>query len=308
MRLLIVDDDPMIRRLLQATLTRAGHDVAQAVNGQAAWELLRQEPIQLVITDWMMPERDGLELIRLIREAEQSSYTYIILLTARGDKEDVVGGLEQGADDYLTKPFHQGELRARVSIGARILDLESRLKEAYERLHVVATHDKLTGLLNRGAVQEHLDTEWNRTARGGRPLSVLFVDLDHFKAVNDRYGHAVGDQALQAVAEVLTTSKRRYDHAARWGGEEFLLVLPDTGLQSAGVVAERLCARLATTLIPVSEGQQFGLTASVGVASTSVGAPPSTDALLAQADQALYRAKRMGRNQACLYDAHSAPP
>ncbi len=302
-KLLIVDDDPIMRRLLQATLSRAGHDLEQAENGQTAWDRLQQDPIRLVITDWMMPGLDGPELIRRIRVAPSTGYTYIILLTARGDKSDVVGGLETGADDYLTKPFHPGELRARVSIGERILNLETSLKEARDQLEILATHDGLTELLNRRAIQAHATAEWSRVVRSGSPLSMVLLDIDHFKRFNDQYGHLIGDQVLRLAADIITRSKRSYDWVGRWGGEEFLLILPETTLSDAAVVAQRVLTSIAATPLHLPSGEMLDIRASLGVSSTVASMPSSVDALLQQADEALYRAKQAGRNQVCLFEA-----
>ena len=253
----------------------------------------------------MMPGLDGPELIRLIRQTAAPTYTYIILLTAKGDKGDIVGGLETGADDYLTKPFHPGELRARVSIGERILHLEARLRESNDQLEVLATQDSVTGLLNRRAIQDRVDAEWNRAMRGTRSMGIVLLDVDHFKAVNDQHGHAIGDQALHLVAQTLMVDPRTYDLAGRWGGEEFLLLLPEADLESAGAVAERVRARMAATPLTLPDGSHLSLTVSAGVASTAPAVPATLTILLQQADEALYSAKRQGRNRVCVSAATS---
>ena len=307
MRLLVVDDDPVISRLLQASLSRAGHTVVPATDGRAAWHLWQQDPISLVVTDWMMPGLDGPELISRIRAASTGDYTYIILLTAKGGKDDVVEGLMTGADDYLTKPFHPGELRARVSIGERILTLEMRLREARDQFMVLATHDPLlTGLFNRRALQEHAEAEWQRSARGQGVLSLALLDIDHFKSVNDRLGHAAGDHALRLIGDLLTASKRAYDWAGRWGGEEFLLVLPGATSEDACGVAERVRAKVEASPLSLTNYGVINLRVSIGVSTMTPGAPMTLDTLLQQADEALYTAKEQGRNRVAVYSPVSS--
>ena len=307
MRLLVVDDDPLMRQRLQSRLAAVGHEVMLASNGEAAWELLQRDPISLVITDWMMPVVDGPELIQRLRANPTGRYTYVILLTAKSDKDDIVDGLETGADDYLTKPFYPDELRARVRIGERILNLEARLQDSHQQLETLATYDSLTGLFNRRAIQTHAEAEWNRAARDKTPLSLVLLDIDHFKSVNDQHGHLVGDQALRFIADVLNLRKRSYDWAGRWGGEELLLVLPDTDLDRAGAVAERVRARVAATPLPLPAGEHADLRVSLGVASAVPDSAAVLDTLLHQADAALYRAKREGRDRVCLFAEPHTP-
>jgi two-component system chemotaxis response regulator CheY len=307
--MLIVDDDPLQRRLLQASLTRAGHEVLEANDGMEAWELLQRDPLPMVITDWMMPELSGLELIHRIRLGIDNgifpSYIYIILVTAKDAKEDVVIGLDSGADDYLTKPFDPNEMRARVKIGIRIINLESRLRESLDQLHVMATYDSLTGLLNRRAVYERAQSEMERSIREERSMSLVMLDIDHFKSVNDEHGHLTGDQALRLVAGTIAQNKRSYDWAGRWGGEEFLLVLPQTTLEEAGEIAERMRRSVAALSFPLAEGNYLSLRISLGVSSIDANTHiPTLGELLQQADDALYCAKNQGRNRVCL--AHAA--
>lgn len=305
MRILIVDDDPLQRRLLQASLRQAGHDVVEISDGAEAWEYLQHETIPIVITDWMMPGLNGLELIRLIRagieQGDFPTYIYIILVTAKDAKEDVVIGLNSGADDYLTKPFDPNEMRARVKIGMRILNLESRLRQSLEQLHIMATYDSLTGLLNRRAVYERAQSELERTYREGESMSLAMLDIDHFKNVNDKHGHLTGDQALRLVAGTIAQNKRSYDCAGRWGGEEFLLVLPDTTLQEAGDIADRLRRQVEALSFPLANGQYLHLHISLGISSIDVNKnKPTLGELIQQADDALYDAKNKGRNRVSL--------
>lgn len=290
MKVLIADDDPNQRRLLTIHLGRAGHDVVETVDGRAAWEALQREHVRLVITDWTMPEVDGIELIRRIRTASFPSYTYVLLLTALDDKQNVVIGLDAGADDYLAKPFNAGELRSRVAIGERILNLETRLRE-------MAIRDGLTGLFNRQALDTRLTDELRRTRRYQRPLSLILADIDHFKNFNDTNGHVQGDRLLNELAGVFLAAVRTTDFVARYGGEEFAILLPEADRASACEVAERVRATVAGYPFPFRESQPGGaVTLSLGVASCLEDVPLDGN-LVEYADQALYRAKKAGRNQ-----------
>ena len=302
MKILVVEDEPASRRLVVINLTWGGHEVVEADGGEAGWQAFLREQTRLVITDWMMPEVNGTELIRRIRSAGQAGYTYIILLTAMGTKEHVVVGLESGADDYVTKPYDTQELLARVAIGERILKLEESLLTSRQQMTYLATHDVLTGLLNRRAVQERAEAELNRANRESVPLSLILLDVDHFKSVNDRFGHAVGDQALQLVARLLTQRVRTYDWVGRWGGEEFLMVLPGTPLPEAGVAADRIREALEAAALPLAAGGEVKMTVSLGVACVTpvAGRSPSLEEVVRQTDAALYRAKGLGRNRVCL--------
>lgn len=296
-RVLVVDDDPVQRRILRAGMVRAGYQVEEAADGQEALERVIAGGPRLVITDWMMPRLDGPNLIRCIREADQQAYTYIILLTARDGKADVVNGLHAGADDYLSKPFNVEELRARVAIGGRILDLEARLHAAMGRLEALALEDGLTGLLNRRAIMEHATAELARAQREGHNLGIVMIDVDHFKAVNDRHGHPIGDEVLKLVAQTLAAGKRGYDWAGRWGGEEFLLVLPGATADIACAVAERLRASVAGACLHGPDGSEIRVTISAGVCAIPPGGRFRFDVYLQQADEALYEAKRAGRDR-----------
>lgn len=301
MRTLIVDDDEAYLELLRMILKRQGHVVYEASDGLQAWNLLQNDPIPFVITDWMLPEIDGVELIRRIRTANFPNYTYLILLTAKKTPNDIVNGLEAGADDYLTKPFDVSELRARIGIGERILDLEMRLRELLHQLATLASHDSLTGLLNRRASYEIIEKERIRTQNAGVPLSVVMIDLDHFKLINDHYGHLVGDEALCQVARTIMERKRSSDHAGRWGGEEFLLILPGANLVEAGVVAERMRVAIRSQSIPSKDGRVVTVTASLGAASAVLGEEFSLERLIDGADKALYMAKAVGRDLVRMY-------
>lgn len=295
MRILIADDTAISRRLLEGTLTRLGHEVVTVEDGlQAIDALLAESGPRIAILDWMMPGADGLEVCREIRRRSEA-YIYMILLTGRDGETDMVTGLESGADDFLTKPFNSGELRARLRSGSRVLDLQSGLLQAQEALRTLALRDHLTGLDNRRAILGQLNRELNRARHEKRPLAVAMVDLDHFKQINDTRGHAEGDAVLKRVAVSLKSQLRQYDFIGRYGGEEFLVVLPGCDLAMALPIAERL-RRIVPAESSDSGASQSSVTVSIGVASTDVfGIEP--DPLIAAADAALYRAKAQGRNQ-----------
>ncbi len=318
LKILVVDDEPDSRRLLSTSLGWAGHQTVEAKDGDEGWAIFQRERPRLVITDWMMPGLDGMELIRRIRSAEADGYTYIIMLTALREKPQVVSGLEAGADDYLTKPFDPDELAARVSIGERILSLQETLVDSRRNMERLAMHDALTGLLNRRAIHARALAELNRLRRGtpAAPLSVILLDIDHFKLINDSYGHQAGDRALQVVADLLNHHLRSYDGLGRWGGEEFLVLLPGTSLAEASAVAERIRVHLAEARPVLPDGTRLTLTASLGVAAiddagVEAGGELWLDHLVLAADRALYQAKGNGRNcvaTAANDEPRAAPP
>ncbi len=295
MRVIVADDDAVSRRLVEATLVRAGHEVTVVADGLAAIEVTsRPDSPQLAIIDWMMPGADGLAVCRAIRE-RVGPYIYVILLTARQQQQDMIDGLAAEADDFLRKPFDPGELLARIRSGQRILDLQARLLAAQTELRHQATHDALTGLPNRAMAIDHLSRELDRSRRASRPCSVAIADIDHFKRINDTFGHAAGDQVLRACAVRMMAVRRPYDLVARYGGEEFLMLFPDCNLAAAAGIAERLRLAVSDGAIPW-EGTPVDLTISIGVASTPDGIGEATR-LVTAADEALYRAKSTGRNR-----------
>jgi two-component system chemotaxis response regulator CheY len=249
----------------------------------------------------MMPGTDGLDLIRQIRTARLERYIYVILLTARNTKLDVVDGLEAGADDYLIKPFDPNELLARVAISKRILQLEASLREARDHERTLARHDSLTGLFNRRAIYEHAEAELARADREDSPISLILLDIDYFKEVNDHHGHLIGDQTLYLIAATISRNKRPFDWFGRWGGEEFLMVLPNTNLQEACQVAERIRTSVSEVNLPLPGGRSFRRTISLGVTSAPATSLSSLDILLQQADSMLLLAKERGRNQISVY-------
>jgi diguanylate cyclase (GGDEF)-like protein len=296
MKVLIAEDDPITCRLLKAKLRRWGHEVVVARDGIEAWQVLeRADSPPLAILDWMMPGIDGVEICREVRKRTEGPYTYLLLLTARGQQEDIIAGIEAGADDYLIKPFDAQELRARLHAGQRVLDLEARLIAAQEALREQATRDAMTGLWNRSAILDILRAEIARAERVGTPASVILADLDHFKRINDTYGHQAGDAVLREVAQRMNAAVREYDMIGRYGGEEFLIVLPLCEMSEAVNIAERLRHCVSAEALPL-ESERLFVTVSLGLAPGG-GPLMDADSLIKAADIALYRAKSGGRNR-----------
>ncbi|HVN78981.1 MAG TPA: diguanylate cyclase [Terriglobia bacterium] len=297
MRVLIADDDAVSRRLLHSTLVRWNYEVVACIDGTEAWEALQKEGApQLAILDWMMPGMDGVQLCREVRKRINQPYTYILLLTAKTEKGDIVAGMEAGADDYITKPFDAQELKVRVRAGQRILDLQNELIHTQEALLVQATHDPLTGLYNRGAILKILEHELDRTRRQASSVGVMLIDLDHFKNINDTLGHQAGDLALVQAAQLMLESTRSYDSIGRYGGEEFLVVAPGVAAPSIESFAERLRLNLANHPMTLG-GTSVKVTCSLGVAVSDQLEEPLLDNLIRAADAALYRAKAAGRDR-----------
>jgi diguanylate cyclase (GGDEF)-like protein len=295
-KILIADDEVMSRRLLQKTMERVGYEVTAVENGRlAADELCKPEGPKLALLDWMMPELDGPGVCREVRKRREHSYVYMVLLTSKEKKEDIVAGLKSGADDYLTKPFDAEELKARLRTGMRILDLEDRLVEAREEMRFQATHDALTSLWNRGMIMELLGRELSRSTREGKSAAILVGDLDHFKQVNDTYGHLVGDEVLKETARRLLSSVRSYDFAGRWGGEEFLVVLNNCDPAFSLARAQEICKTIAGKPMQTSGGP-VPITMSLGLVLSHEWGSSSVVQLVHEADEALYAAKAAGRN------------
>lgn len=295
MKVLVADDDLTSRTMLGAILKKSGYEPTSVADGAAAWDALRApDPPMLVLLDWNMPAMDGLEVCRLVRQNESSNPPYIILLTGRGEKGDIVHGLEAGANDYISKPYDTEELQARISVGRRMIELQSNLVEARDAVVHQALYDHLTDIFNRRAILEQLKRELVRARRGEGWLAVGICDIDHFKTINDTWGHQTGDEALVAFTRCVQASLREYDCVGRYGGEEFLVIASGgAGGESDGLF-ERVRARLASAPIETAAGT-VSMTVSIGVANA---APESTvDDLLAAADAALYRAKEAGRNR-----------
>jgi len=295
MRVLLAEDELVSSRKLVAMAKSWGYAPILVNDGSKAWEALQQpDAPRLAVLDWMMPGLDGPEVCRLLRTRGEP-YVYVLLLTSRSDKEDIVVGLAAGADDYVTKPYSPLELRHRLNTGRRIIELQ-------EQIRALARRDALTGLLNRGAVLEVLTSEVVRARREQTPLSIIMVDFDHFKGVNDTYGHLAGDAVLREIARRMSEQVRPYDAVGRYGGEEFLLVLPNCAHDEAVEVAERLRVRAASEPV-VFEGTSITVAISLGLACQARILSDEPEPLIAAADAALYEAKRTGRNRFCV-----APP
>jgi diguanylate cyclase (GGDEF)-like protein len=298
---LLVEDKPVSRKMLEKILQKEGFDVTAVENGRIALEAFSRTFFPIVLTDWLMPEMEGPDLCRALREQKPEGYVYIVLLTAKDTKADIISGLEAGADDYLTKPANRDELVARLKNGLRILELEKSLKAANEEIKLLSITDPLTGAHNRGYLNERLPQEIKRSSRYRHSLSLILCDLDHFKDINDQYGHLAGDRVLKEFAQSIAGSVRnQIDWTARYGGEEFLIVLPETNFEGALLLAERLCQSIAQH--PFSyDNTAIAVTASFGVTGFSPdgsGNGISPEILLQQADTCLYQAKNQGRNQA----------
>jgi diguanylate cyclase (GGDEF)-like protein len=305
--ILVAEDDPVFRLLFRRWLEQWGYKVTLAEDGAAAWRQLQSDHRpRLLLLDWMMPGIDGVEICRRVRALQHDSYSYILVLTAKTNKEDTVFALNAGADDYITKPVDANELRARIQVGRRILHLQDELLRSREQLRLQATHDALTGLLNRRSVIQALGDELARAERTGRPLGVLMLDLDHFKQVNDVHGHQCGDAVLAEVAGRMVSVLRTYDKVGRYGGEEFLVVLPDCPQDLLGCIAERIRVRVSAKPIitPCAE-----INASISAGGVVTGAGRNTPPVLIRiADAALYRAKDRGRDCCAIEDEHVTAP
>ena len=293
---LIVDDSQLHLHVLERTLSREFESVHTARNGREAMAIFERERPALVITDCVMPDFSGFELCQRIRAA-QSSYVYIIMVTSITAKDDIVKGLAAGADDYLTKPFHTEELLARVRVGRRLLDLHRQLEEKNRLLEQAALTDALTGLPNRRAIEAWAAHQLAAAVRHRFPFWVVLIDLDHFKRVNDTYGHDAGDTVLKAFGEILQSNTRSSDIAGRIGGEEFLHAVTHAEEEDMPMIVERTQAKLMARPFSFGDSQVI-VTASFGVAGFRGESAPAFGELISRADRALYRAKQLGRNRA----------
>jgi len=305
MRILIAEDDTVSRLLLQRAVEASGHDCLAAVDGQQAWELFGQTEVDVIISDRQMPEMDGMELCRRVRQQTRDLYTYFIFLTALSEHEQLLSGIEAGADDYLTKPLDPDELKVRLNVASRITSLhrqlaeqKAELKRLNEQLYSQARRDALTQLGNRLRLREDLEIVAARVESNGVRYSAIMGDVDFFKLYNDHYGHAAGDEVLRAVANVIAQHCRNTDVAYRYGGEEFLIILSDQTPDAATVVAERLRQKVESLNLPhVTKTPPGVVTLSLGMATLEPGTPQAVQLWLKRADDALYQAKQSGRNR-----------
>jgi two-component system, cell cycle response regulator len=299
MKILIADDDPSARLLLKSALADWGYDVVAVPDGIAAWEALRRtDAPPLALLDWLMPGLDGVEVCRKVRQESEAPFMYLVLLTGKAETQDVIQGIESGADDYVSKPFDMQELRVRLRAGQRIAELHRALLDQ-------ATHDSLTGVWNRRAVVEILERELARAVRGDHPVGVIMVDVDHFKRLNDTLGHADGDAALREVSRRVNLALRPSDSLGRYGGEEFLIVVPGGDHSSLASIAERVRQVIAEAEVTTPAGRTL-MTVSLG-AAIHQGPSERADGLIKRADDALYQAKRDGRNCVKLSTSASDP-
>jgi two-component system chemotaxis response regulator CheY len=311
MRVLIVEDDPMSALVLRRTLETMGHETIAAADGFEAWELIQSDDIRLVISDWMMPRMDGLELCRRLRARTDRAYSYVIVVTAKQQRKDRIEALRAGADDLLSKPFDQGELLARTLVAQRILSMQEELQarsrelEAMRdelasqnmRLAEMAVCDVLTGLKNRRHFRDVLDASFAFALRQRLPLSLVILDVDQFKSDNDTFGHPAGDAVLSEMAAMLLKNSREHDLVARYGGEEFVVLLPATDMPGSRLVCERMRG-----MIQRHRWRLRPITASFGVATLGPGTLNAAQ-LVDEADQALYHSKRRGRDRVTHYHA-----
>jgi diguanylate cyclase (GGDEF)-like protein len=302
MKILVVDDEPLARRLVEAAVARLGHDATAAEDGEAAWQCYNQDKPEVLITDLLMPRVDGLELCRRVRADTRAGYTYVILVTALGDRRDVMRGMEAGADDYLIKPVDLFDLQTTLIAAQRVTDLHAELERHRAQLAHLAHHDQLTGLGNRRSLDEDLEMLHARGRRYGRGFALAMCDIDRFKAYNDTHGHQAGDQALRAVAATIAGELRGGDSVYRYGGEEFLLVLPEQTVDTALVAVERVRSAVERLTIGHAAAGPGPLTVSAGITAYAPGDTTTAEELLRQADAALYRAKSAGRNRIAVAD------
>lgn len=298
MKVLIADDSAPSRTLLKAALVRWGYDVIPVADGAAAWEVLASDdPPPMAILDWVMPKMTGPDVCRRVRETRREPYTYLLLLTSKHTKDEIVEGMDAGADDYVVKPWDEHELQVRLRAGKRIIDLQMDLLRAREELRERASKDLLTMLPNRAAIADVLEQEFSRCHRDRSTVGIILLDIDHFKKINDTHGHFAGDAVLRETALRLRSNMRTYDQVGRYGGEEFLIVLPSCEMDQAAMQAERIRGMLYDTPM-IIDGAELRVTASFGV-TVANGIAGTPDVYVRVADEALYKAKATGRNRVC---------
>ncbi len=308
MKMLIVEDDPFVQKVVKKVFTGMGFEVLACGDGATAIDFIKNDRIQFAVVDWILPEMDGLTLCRKVRKLKLSRYIYMIVLTSRNKKEDLVQALDAGADDYIAKPFDERELSARARVGMRIIQLENKLINNQKRLMKLAKEDPLTGILNRRSLFDGILKEINRASREGASMATILVDADNFKAINDTHGHLAGDVALSEFAKRLQDSCREYDLLGRYSGEEFLVFLPRTDREGAIRVAERIRTSLRAKPLVFGE-HRVELAASLGVCAYTFDKSTKRadnveavfDEMIKRTDYALYMAKKEGKNRVVVY-------
>jgi len=294
-KILVVDDSPVYRKLIDHVLSAQPFTPVYAQDGKEALQLYRDISPSIVITDWMMPDVSGVELCRQIRADNSRPYTYIILMTAKLEKANIVKGLEAGADDYLTKPFDHGEMLARIGVGRRIVELNRELAAKNHKLKEAAQTDSLTDLPNRRSLEEWASKQLAGAARHGFFVWIILCDIDSFKTINDTFGHEAGDSVLLAFADILKNNVRGSDFCGRLSGDEFLLMITHVNAENIELTVNRVREKFAALSFPFA-GHSLGVTASFGVAGYQGSDIQDFRILLREADQLLYEAKRKGRN------------
>ncbi|HOK09715.1 MAG TPA: diguanylate cyclase [Candidatus Hydrogenedens sp.] len=294
--ILVAEDDTVSRLILTSVLKKWGYNPIDVTNGKEALELLTKDPPLLAILDWVMPELDGIDVVKMFRKANKEASTYIIILTTKTDKEDVIAGLEAGADDYICKPFDNDELWARIRVGLRTATLQKKLIETQKALEYEAVHDPLTSVLNRRGVFERLQEELERAERNNLQTCIAMCDLDYFKKINDTYGHQTGDDVLKGFVKLIRSQLRPYDLLGRIGGEEFLIVIPNINKQDAINTLKRLNTTIQENEIDTITGKHK-ITVSIG--GILIQGKDTIDSIIKYTDEMLYLAKEKGRNQVC---------
>ena len=298
LKVLVVEDSPFARKLIEQALFGQPYSLIFATTGRQAVDLYVQHRPALIVTDWMMPDLNGLEICRRLRSISFEAYTHIIMLTGKRDKQSVVEGLQAGADDYLTKPFHQEELIARVAVGFRTVEIHRQIQAKNKTLEKLALTDPMTGLPNRRAIDEWATRELSSAARNNFSVWVIAADLDRFKYINDTFGHNAGDEVLKRFSKILKAHTRKSDLCGRLGGEEFLIVMTHATRADVEKAAERIRTEFEMASFAFS-GCNMMATSSFGIAGFEANSQtqPSFATLVSQADAALYQAKRTGRNR-----------
>ncbi len=303
--ILLAEDSPVYRQLISAHVKEWGFDCICAKDGKQAWKLLsKQDAPRLTILDWVLPEIDGVDICRRLRgRSEDDRYTYTILLTAKNRRHEKLEAMNAGADDFLAKPFDPLELKARLQVGQRIVDLHQKLVSVNSALQFAASHDFLTGAWNRAEIVNFMRRELARARRDATPVGIVLVDVDHFKKVNDEHGHETGDIVLRGITKRFSDSLREYDGIGRYGGEEFLLVIPGCDLSTTVRRANQIREMIASLPITTSSGQ---LSVTVSMGATVGDSSSNSEFLLRHADAALYEAKHKGRNRVEMRIAHTS--